>query len=126
NIAGFGEEETYLSWLEQKMSLFPEGFVLVKNDGEYVGQLELTIREYEGRNIGYINLYYLTPEMRGQGIGKELHRYAIQFFQKNNVTAFHLRVSPTNIAAINFYHKLGMEEVGVELDGKVIRMRGHL
>lgn len=125
NLSGFDEEE-YLSWLDEKIKEFPEGFVLVEEDGKYIGQLELTIREFEGKEIGYVNLYYLIPEMRGIGKGKELHNYAMQFFEKNQVKEYHLRVSPSNTGAIKFYRKNGMKEIGPEVDGKVIRMKGYL
>ncbi|MEJ8767739.1 GNAT family N-acetyltransferase [Oceanobacillus sp. HCA-5259] len=116
----------YLRWLEEKIAEFPEGFVLIEEDKEYIGQLELSIREYEGKNIGYIHLYYLIPEKRGHGIGEKLYQYALQFFEKNKVNEYHLRVSPTNTGAIRFYRKVGMEETGSEVGGKVIRMRGYL
>ena len=124
--SGLGEIEDYLSWLKDKIAVFPEGFVLVEDDGALIGQLELSIREYEGKDIGYINLYYLVPEKRGNGHGQELHNYANHFFKKHHVHEFHLRVSPTNTSAIRFYRKIGMEEVGPEVDGKVIRMKGYL
>lgn len=126
NTSGFGEEEEYLRWLDKKIKDFPKGFVLVEEGGKYIGQLELTIREYEGNDIGYVNLYYLIPEFRGMGRGKELHNYAMQFFENNRVSEYHLRVSPSNATAIRFYRKIGMEEVGPEVDGKVIRMKGYL
>ncbi|MGF2614661.1 GNAT family N-acetyltransferase [Rossellomorea aquimaris] len=123
---GFGEEDEYLQWVDEKARMFPGGFVLAKEEGNYIGQLELTIREYEGTAIGYVNLYYLVPEMRGRGKGEDLHNYAKQFFKKNKVKEYHLRVSPSNISAIKFYRKLGMEEAGTEVDGKVMRMKGYL
>ncbi|MDM5199811.1 GNAT family N-acetyltransferase [Fictibacillus enclensis] len=126
DTAGFGEEEEYLHWLGEKISAFPKGFVLVEKERKYIGQLELTVREFEGNDIGYVNLYYLIPEMRGKGRGKELHRYAMQFFENNKVSEYHLRVSPSNTAAVKFYRKMGMEEVGSEVEGKVIRMKGYL
>jgi RimJ/RimL family protein N-acetyltransferase len=126
DTSGFGEEEEYLHWLDEKIRDFPKGIVLVEEDGKYIGQLELTIRQYECREIGYVNLYYLIPEMRGKGKGKELHNYAKQFFQNNKVSEYHLRVSPSNTAAIKFYLKVGMKEFGPEVDGKVIRMKGYL
>ncbi|WP_229717814.1 GNAT family N-acetyltransferase [Thalassobacillus devorans] len=58
--------------------------------------------------------------------GKELNEYATRFFKDNKVSEYHLRVSPTNTPAIDFYHKIGMEEVGVEVEGKVIRMKGYI
>lgn len=97
---------------------------MVKENNKYVGQLELSIREYEGKDIGYVHLYYLTPDMRGKGKGQKLHDYARQFFKDNNVNEFHLRVSSTNKYAIKFYRKIGMDEIGAEINGKVIRMQG--
>ncbi|TXC92718.1 GNAT family N-acetyltransferase [Metabacillus litoralis] len=124
--AGFGDEEDYLNWLVVKTREFPEGFVLIEECSKYIGQLELTIREYRGNTIGYVNLYYLVPEMRGLGKGKELHNYAMQFFENNKVGEYHLRVSTSNKAAITFYHKIGMKEICPEVEGKVIRMKGYL
>jgi hypothetical protein len=37
DTAGFGEEEEYLRWLDKKIGSFPGGFVLVKEDGNYIG-----------------------------------------------------------------------------------------
>lgn len=120
------DEEEYINWLAEYIKKFPDGFVLVKEDGKYIGQLELSIREYEGKRIGYVHLYYLIPEMRGRGLGENLTQYALKFFKENLVDEYHLRVSPTNKRAITFYRKSGLEEIGPELDGKVIRMRGSL
>ncbi|MCF3944726.1 GNAT family N-acetyltransferase [Oceanobacillus alkalisoli] len=118
------DEEDYLHWLKEKIADYPKGFVLVKKNNNYVGQLELSVRQYEGKDIGYVHLYYLTSVERGKSIGQELHDYARQFFKANNIKEFHLRVSPTNIFAIKFYRKIGMNEIGPEVNGKVIRMKG--
>lgn len=120
------DQEEYLNWLEGKINDFSKGFVLVKEDGEFIGQLELSIRKYEDRNIGYVHLYYLIPEIRGKGKGTELHNYAKEFFNNHKVNEYHLRVSPTNTTAIMFYRKIGMEEVGPEVEGEVIRMKGYI
>ncbi|WP_370642439.1 GNAT family N-acetyltransferase [Virgibacillus salidurans] len=122
--SGLGKESEYLDWLEDKIAHFPAGFVLVKENDEPIGQLELSIREYEGENIGYVHLYYLTPKKRGSGVSRELHHYAMQFFKTRNVNEFHLRVATGNTNAIKFYIKNGMQKVGPELDGKVFRMKG--
>lgn len=126
DLTEFGDENEYIKRLEEKINEFPNGFVMVEKDGEWIGQLELSVKEYEGRKIGYVNLYYLVPAFRGNGLGKELHQYASNFFTANHLNEFHLRVSPSNSAALKFYRKLGMEKVGTELDGKVMRMRGFL
>lgn len=120
------DETEYLAWLKEKIKAFPEGFVLVEKDGKHIGQLELSIREYEGKKIGYVHLYYLIPHMRGKEKGKALHHYARQFFEGHHVDEFHLRVAPSNASALAFYRKLGMKEAGLEVGGKVIRMIGYL
>ncbi|MFG6117887.1 GNAT family N-acetyltransferase [Thalassobacillus sp. B23F22_16] len=125
NISNFDEQD-YINWLKQKIKDFPGGFVIVEEGKKCIGQLELSIREYEGKRIGYVHLYYLIPEVRRKGKGKELNEYATRFFKENKVSEYHLRVSPTNTTAINFYHKIGMEEAGEEMEGKVIRMKGYI
>lgn len=118
------ERKAYLDWLKEKKTYFPDGFVLVKEKNQPIGQLELSIREFAGREIGYVHLYYLILEKRGKGIGKALQAYTCDFFQTNNVTEYHLRVAPSNERALRFYIKNGMEKVREEVDGKVVRMRG--
>lgn len=120
------DEGTYLEWLQENVMEFPSGFVFAEKDGCKVGQLELAIREYKDKKIGYVHLYYLVPEIRGRGMGKELHGYAVSFFNQHQVDEFHLRVSVTNTSAMRFYHKLGMEEAGTEIEGRVMRMKWHL
>jgi len=122
----FGDESQYLDWLQQQSAKNPKGFMLVAENDVPIGQLELTVKEYEGKVIGYVNLYYLIPEKRGMGIGALLHDYAIEFFKNNNVSEYHLRVSPTNKSAIAFYKKLGMKQIKTEMDGKVLRMSGDI
>lgn len=130
-IVSFGntnhfEQQAYLDWLSEKKTYFPEGFVLAKEKSKPIGQLELSIREFEGQEIGYVHLYYLVPEKRGKGLGKALHAYTREFFQTKDMTEYHLRVAPSNERALRFYIKNGMEKVREEVDGKVVRMRGRL
>jgi ribosomal protein S18 acetylase RimI-like enzyme len=120
----FGSEEEYLNWIKIRSMKYPNGFVIVVEDETVIGQLELTIREYNENQIGYINLYYLIPEKRGIGLGKKLHEYALNFFKENSLSEYHLRVSPTNYQALSFYRKNGMQELQTKLDGKVLRMKG--
>ncbi|MGN7943272.1 GNAT family N-acetyltransferase [Virgibacillus sp. 6R] len=122
----FGDENKYLDWLQKQIKKNPKGFVLVVDNEEPIGQLELTIKEYKGKEIGYVHLYYLIPEKRGMGLGSLLHEYAIEFFKNNKVSEYHLRVSPTNKQAISFYTKNGMKQIKTEMDGKVVRMSGNI
>ena len=112
--AGFGDENTYLQRMEERVRKFPDGQVIIEKDQEPIGQMELQIREYEGTEIGYVNLFYLIPEYRSKGLGKELVRYAESFFRQFNVSEYHLRVSPDNQRAISLYMNSGMMKIREE------------
>lgn len=70
--AGFGDEHEYLQRMEERVRKFPDGQVIIEKDQGPIGQMELQIREFEGTEIGYVNLFYLIPEYRSKGLGKEL------------------------------------------------------
>jgi GNAT superfamily N-acetyltransferase len=106
NASSFIGIEKYLQWLRERITSYPDGCVLVKQEGEFIGQIECSIREYEKRTIGYVHLFYIIPEKRGEGLGADLHQFAIKFFKRNNVNEYHLRMSPTNCYARNFYKGL--------------------
>jgi len=112
--AGFGDEHAYLQRMEERVRKFPDGQVIIEKDQEPIGQMELQIREYEGTEIGYVNLFYLIPEYRSKGLGKELVRYAENFFRQFNVSEYHLRVSPDNQRAISLYTNSGMVKIREE------------
>ncbi|WLR46363.1 GNAT family N-acetyltransferase [Halobacillus litoralis] len=116
--------QVYLFYVLEKVEQYPDGFVMAEVGGEVIGQLELSVKIYKGRKIGYIHLFYLIPCKRGKGMGKVLHNYAVDFFKKRNLEEYHLRVAPDNLRARRFYEKTGMNSIGSELDGKVIRMKG--
>ncbi|MDW7613827.1 GNAT family N-acetyltransferase [Peribacillus simplex] len=108
---GFGDENTYLKRMKERVRKFPDGHVIIEKDQEPIGQMELQIREYEGTEIGYVNLFYLIPEYRSKGLGKELVRYAENFFRQFNVSEYHLRVSSDNQRAIRLYSNSGMMKI---------------
>lgn len=112
--AGFGDENTYLQRMEERVRKFPGGQVILENDQVPIGQMELRIRGYEGTEIGYVDLFYLIPEYRSKGLGKELVRYAENFFRQFNVSEYHLRVSPDNQRAIRLYTNSGMMKIREE------------
>ncbi|MGG0788675.1 GNAT family N-acetyltransferase [Peribacillus simplex] len=111
---GFGDEKTYLQRMKERVRKFPDGQVIIEKDQEPIGQMELQIREYEGTEIGYVNLFYLIPDYRSKGLGKELVHYAENFFRQFNVSEYHLRVSPENGRAIRLYTKSGMMKIREE------------
>lgn len=120
---GFDENE-YIELLKKRTVQFPWGYVMVEDHGQIVGQMEIFIREYEGRQIGFVSLYYLIPDARGRGQGMQLTNYAEKQFRQNGVSEYHLRVSPTNEQADRFYEKTGLTNLKEESFNYVVwRMR---
>src|SRR5699024_12680722 len=70
NAEGFDNEE-YIDWLAEKKQLFPDGFVLAKERNLPIGQLELSVRDYEGKDIVYVHLYYLIQNKSSNEVGRK-------------------------------------------------------
>lgn len=111
-LASFGENaryegrDAYLKWLRGRVDEYPEGFVLAFGRRDrFVGQLELQVPY--GLTTGYVNLFYVSPDVRGRGFGRQLHAYAERYFRSWDAEVAELHVSPQNIRAIRFYRTLG-------------------
>lgn len=102
---GYEGRESYLRWLADKVAEFPEGFVLAFRRERFVGQLELQVPY--GSPAGYVNLFYVSPDLRSRGYGQKLHQYAERYFRSWEADRIELHVSPRNLRAIRFYRKLG-------------------
>lgn len=116
-VASYGTAEKFLAWgaenyLEKLASWqqkFPSLCVHFLVAGKIVGQIEAQV--HKSGKTGYVNLFYLTPEMRGQGLGRKLHDYVVVEFKKLGVEEVFLRVVRTNKRALKFYIKHGWEVV---------------
>ena len=91
---------------------------LIKND--YINRVSLYCTRHHDRITGFIGLrdgmvqmLFIDPAMRGQGIGKRLLQYAINERGINQVD-----VNEQNLQALNFYRYMGFEVTGrIETDG---------
>lgn len=100
----------YREQLEAKVAQVPEGNTHVWEGDRIVGQTEMRIDDEPG--VGYVSLFYLVPECRGQGLGRVLHEHAVSVFEARGMRAIRLSVSTRNTAAIAFYRKLGWSSMG--------------
>ena len=107
--------EVYVRWLRQRMAEIPNSCVHVWQGDHIIGQLEMR-RWRHDPDVGYVNLFYLTPACRGQGLGEQLDRYAADFFREIGCKSARLSVSPTNTMALRFYSKHGWVDLGVRED----------
>lgn len=65
----FGNKDDYLKKIKERLIRFPDGLVIAEKDDLPIGQIELQIKNIGNKEIGYVNLFYLTPESREKGYG---------------------------------------------------------
>ena len=119
----FGDNDSYLKKISERLIKYPNGLVLVEVDGKPVGQIELQVKPFENKEVGYVNLFYLISEYRGKGYGVKLIEYVENFFRKYHLDEYQLRVSKTNSRAISFYQKHGFELLRIEEEDTIPRYR---
>ena len=113
--ASYGSAESFpgrakhLAWLRSRVEEFPDGHVLALLDGRPVGQLEMQVPY--GMTTGYVNLYYVVPELRGLGFGRRMHDHALLYFQSWEADRIELHVSALNERAMGFYRSLGYKAI---------------
>jgi ribosomal protein S18 acetylase RimI-like enzyme len=101
----------YLGQLREKIAEVPEGNVHLWRGERIVGQAEMRLVEGEP-DVGYVSLFYVIPECRGQGLGRVLHAHALEVFRRRGMRVLRLSVSGTNAPALAFYRALGWNAVG--------------
>jgi ribosomal protein S18 acetylase RimI-like enzyme len=104
-------DERYIEWLRGKIAKDPQAAVHVWQDGEIIGQIEMG-GSHQFPAVGYVNLYYLIPNKRGQGLGKHLDKHAMDYFKSKGYASVRLSVSPTNTLAWAYYQKMGWKDLG--------------
>jgi ribosomal protein S18 acetylase RimI-like enzyme len=97
--------DEYRRWLAARVEEFPDGHVMAMLGERCVGQLELQVPY--GLDVGYVNLFCVTPTFRGRGYGRVLHDFAERYFRSWAATRIQLDVSPDNRQAIAFYKHIG-------------------
>ena len=100
----------YLTWLAERIREFPAGCVHAWLGDRIVGQIESRLRE---DGSGKVNLFYLVPDVRGLGLGQQLHDHVVDVFRGAGVGILQLSVSVANQRALNFYRKLGWKDKGL-------------
>jgi len=101
---------TYLDHLRLRIAELPEGNAHLWSGDRIVGQAEMRLDE--DATLGYVNLFYVIPELRRQGLGRLLHRHAVSVFSRLGKRAIRLSVAARNAEALAFYRKLGWRSVG--------------
>lgn len=107
--------DRYLHWLRQRIIKIPNSCVHLWQGEQIIGQIEMG-RWIHDPNIGYVNLFYLIPEFRGQGFGQQLDRYTANFFNQLGLQSARLSASLTHLVAMRFYLRQGWVDLGQRED----------
>jgi GNAT superfamily N-acetyltransferase len=117
NLDGFSEAKT-LAWFDYLSLKHAQTFVHVWHAETLIGQIEYRapLVTNDGVLGAYINLFYLLPRYRGNGLGHMLHEYVLSDLRLNRCQSASLRVIKGNSHAENFYAKHGWQAVGLADD----------
>jgi GNAT superfamily N-acetyltransferase len=110
-----GEAAYYRSWLAERIAQHPRGHVHLWKGDAIVGQLEMAVGNW-GDGRGYVNLFYLVPEVRGTGLGDRLHQYFVDYMRTEGAWIARLRVTASNRRAVAYYTTHGWRDVGTQPD----------
>lgn len=89
-------------------------FVALDEQGEVVGWCDITsMHRQAAAHVGVLGIGVLA-DYRGQGLGEQLLRAALQAARDKGLTRIELSVHGTNEPAMVLYHKLGFEVEGVK------------
>jgi len=95
-------------------SLEATSFLGFSEDGEAIGVLELSLRNFVdgclGGPVGYIEGIYLTADYRGQGLGREMIEFAAEWFRSKGCEEMAADSELENTAAQRFFVCNGFEE----------------
>lgn len=117
------EEEAFIeNILKQDNSLF----IVAELEGRIVGNLNFAGGiKLRTKHVGEFGISVLK-EFWGQGIGKELMTYLIQWAEETGIiTKINLKVRPENTRAINLYKSLGFKEEGLQTRDYLIQGKYH-
>ncbi|WP_296259569.1 MULTISPECIES: GNAT family N-acetyltransferase [unclassified Pseudomonas] len=112
-----GGPEGYVIWLRERAAKLPGCLVHVWRDEEIIGQIEMD-RLKSDISIGYVNLFYLVSEQRGQGLGALLEAYAWRFLSGLGCQSLRLSAAPNNRPAWVFYKNNGWQDLGPREPGR--------
>lgn len=88
--------------------------LVAERDGQIIGTLMGSVEPGEEGQVHLFRLY-IHPDYVGQGIGKQLWQAYLQHLAPG-VIRVDLGVEPKNARAIQFYTRLGFQEIGMTED----------
>ena len=89
-------------------------FLMFAEDGEVIGLLELTLRNFVdgciGGPVGYIDAIFIQPHHRGRGHGERLITFAFHWFGERGCKHVATDAEIDNVGAQEFHRRMGFTE----------------
>ncbi len=105
-----GDLAPYLRAFEAIDGAEHEVLAVAEREGEVVGTLQLTVLRglsRKGATRAQVEAVRVVSSMRGQGLGEELMRWAIEEAKARGCVVVQLTSHQTRVDAHRFYHRLG-------------------
>jgi ribosomal protein S18 acetylase RimI-like enzyme len=99
----------------EKIVGFIQGVVITKDDPEDI----MYATTHDASKQGWIGVLYITPEMRGKGLGTELIDSIKSYFIEQGCKTMRLLVASDNKPTIKTYHNYGFIDGDVEMSLKI-------
>lgn len=101
-----------IEWLHDSQDA--AAFIMSTDDGEPIGLLELSLRNFVdgciGSPVGYIEGIFVESSHRGLGCGKRLVEFAAAWFRERGCTQMATDAELSNTTAQQFHRRLGFTE----------------
>lgn len=102
-------------WQDRLKTSNDNQHVLIAKEGEQLLGFVCVFKNYDTKWGAYLDNIHVAKVAQGKGVGKVLMKKAAEWLQAQNAdTQFYLWVFEANVAAQNFYSKIGGQPVGIE------------
>lgn len=110
--------EEFLKRIRKEFEEEPEGFFLIYENGNIIGQLFLKTRYniYRKQKYGEVRDIHLDQDNRGKGYGKKLLEFSDEYFKKKGCKYALAGVSALNEASNAVFEKSGYERTRIILE----------
>jgi ribosomal protein S18 acetylase RimI-like enzyme len=89
--------------IDRKLAVDADGLMILEEDGQLIGAVMVG---YEGHR-GWINYLAVHPDHRRRGLGRLLMTAAERRLADLGCPKVNLQVRASNLAAVEFYHRIG-------------------
>ena len=102
--------------ITKKLGRDPDLFLVAEENGKIIGTV---LGGYDGRR-GLVYHLAVAESYRGNGLGTALMTELESRFKAKGCYKYYLLVTPDNLGVMDFYRRMGWEEMPVFIMGKVI------